>query len=59
MHWRADTGTNGRRTHRPTMPPKYDFKVKVELDDSESLLRHLRPGPAPPAEAPVPGPAPL
>ena len=28
----ALAGINGRRTHRPTMPPSYDFKVKVELD---------------------------
>ena len=36
--------------HRPTMPPKYEFKVKVELDGE--------PAPTPaPALAPAPAPA--
>ena len=29
-------GIKGRSNHRPTMPPVYDFKVKVELDDPPS-----------------------
>ena len=43
-------GIRGCRTHRPTMPPHYDFKVRVELDSSDSAeappprLRGTSPG---------------
>ena len=30
--FRQLAGIKGRSMHRPTMPPKYDFKVRVELD---------------------------
>ena len=39
--FRQLAGIKGRSMHRPTMPPKYDFKVKVELD-SGSGLEHLQ-----------------
>ena len=41
--FRELAGIRGRSMHRPTMPPKYDFKVKVELDSE-------------PAPAPAPAP---
>ena len=26
-------GVRGRHAHRPTMPPKYEYRVKIEVDD--------------------------
>ena len=42
-------GIKGRNSHRQTMPPVYDFKVKVELDSPASA-----PGPALVPASPMP-----
>ena len=30
--FRALAGIRGRNAHKPSAPPQYDFKVKVEVD---------------------------